>query len=453
MIREIIWFCKALGRLASRRGWGIWLLASFLSLPQISWSQAAKVPQGPPPYTLADSLVRAHSGQTELNIFYVHGMGADASHWKTSPQEFEVSQEFRTSLCHLLPCTTKMGEAEGRRAYASGADFGQDAPPLAYFGDRIWRSTPDWRAAAPFVDHYRLVLRKRDKRGEDSRTTTIYVHEINWWPLVFSAKCRQIVAKEASLVGHDEKYFRMCSAPPVPDGNNFRSYTWITNADEFKAPWQGPTAAVINRGLKHGLLDWGFTDALLAVGPLRRYLIEGIRELILDCFDPSKNQEFVVVSHSLGSYLMFSALDVRNDPEGLKAFQGRESQFDTVLSETSHAYFMANQIALLELANLDDTRNGNLMVHLRTWKQARHDAQLVAWSDPDDLLTWLVPDPRDPTAADVIPNNLPAMNATRWFWLLANPLKAHVNYDKNKHVLRAIVPNSAANSRSGRGTE
>ena len=439
MFRQMKLF-RPLVRLARGRCWKVAVSATILfSFAQISWSQAAKAPQGPPTYTLADSLARAISGQTELNIFYVHGMGIDAPHWKTSPQEFDVSQEFRTSLCKLLRCTTKMGEPYGSRQYANEGDFALDAPPLSYFDDRIWRTTSDWRAAAPFVDHYKLVL-----KGRNNRTTTIYVHEINWWPLVFSAKCRQIVAKEVSLVGHYDKYFRMCSAPPVPDGNNFRSYTWISDVDKFTLPWRGPSAALINRGLKHGLMDWGFADALLAVGPMHEYLIEGIRELILDCFDPSKKQEFAIVSHSLGSYLMFSALDVQSDPKGQETSPDLQNEFERVLSETSHAYFMANQVGLLELASLDDPRNGNLMTHLRKWKLARSDAQLVAWSDPDDLLTWLVPGPRDPTAADVIPMNLPAINATRWLWLLANPLKAHLNYDKNKQVLRAIVPKSVA---------
>ena len=330
-----------------------------------------------------------------------------------------------------------MGEPDGRRQYANAADFALGAPPLSYFDDRIWRTTSDWRAAAPFVDHYKLVL-----KTTSNRTTTIHVHEINWWPLVFSAKCRQIVAKEAPLVGHGDKYFRMCSAPPVPDGDSFRSYTWISDADEFRLPWRGPSAAPINRGLKHGLMDWGFVDALLAVGPMYEYLVEGIRELVLDCFDSSKKQEFVIVSHSLGSYLMFSALGVQSESKGLKTSPDPEDQFEKVLSETSHAYFMANQVGLLELAHLNDTRNSNLMANLRRWKLARSDAQLVAWSDPNDLLTWLVPEPRDPTAADVIPSNLPAKNATTWLWLLANPLAAHVNYDKNKQVLRAMIPKS-----------
>jgi hypothetical protein len=412
------------------------LAAILFSLVRISWGQVNTSAQTPTP-SLTEALKRADSGQVELNIFYIHGMGIDAPNWKTRPQEFEVSKEFRTSLCNLIQCTTRTGELE-RREYANVADFAPDAAPphVSYFGEDVWKpGTSDWRAAAPFVDHYKLVR----KNG-----TTIYVHEINWWPLVLSAKCREIVAKDAALVDRDQKHTKMCSAAPVQDGNNFRSYAWILQSDERKPPW--PRAATVNRWLKHDILDWGFADALLALGPVHEYLVEGIRELVLDSFDPSKNQEFVVVSHSLGSYLMFSALDLKSDPKSVK-LPDWENKFRKVLGQTSHIYFLANQVRLLAFANLDDSKNGNLTTLLRNWKELRDQAQqappqIVAWSDPDDLLTWQVPDPTGTSTDDVIPTNLPVKNAHRWLWLLANPVNAHLDYEQDKQVLREMVPKS-----------
>jgi hypothetical protein len=75
------------------------------------------------------------------------------------------------------------------------------------------------------------------------------------------------------------------------------------------------------------LLDWGFSDAVMALGPLRTSILEGIRQLVLksladspvtskaDAEKPKANQEFIIVSHSLGSYLIFSALDVNQATE------------------------------------------------------------------------------------------------------------------------------------------
>ena len=133
-------------------------------------------------------------------------------------------------------------------------------------------------------------------------------------------------------------------------------------------------------------------------------LSKGIREIVLHSFNQAENQEFVVVAHSLGSYLMFSALDLRDDPHAT-VHADWKAKFETLLGETSHAYFMANQVRLLELANLDDTKNGNLITHLQSWYAARQRAQqrppqIVAWSDPDDLLTWKIPDlDRDDTGS------------------------------------------------------
>lgn len=407
-----------------------------------AWGQSAAAPQAQTTSSLAGSLHRADNGEIQLHIFYVHGMGIDAPNPKTAPQEFQVSQQFRTSFCKRIGCTTKMGEFQGRN-YANEAEFGHNTapPPLLYLGQEIWSTSDDWHAAAPFVDHYKLVR----KNG-----TTIYLHEINWWPLVFSAKCRQIVAMEAALVDRDEKHIATCSATTSKDStqeDRFKSYAWITNEEIQRRvpPW--PQPALINRRLKRDILDWGFADALLAVGPMRKYLVEGIRELVLASVTPAGAQEFVVVSHSLGSYLLFSALDLQSDPQAVTQ-PDWQSRFERVLSQTSYAYFMANQVRLLELASLDATKN--LRVHLDNWGNLRSQAQkappqILAWSDPDDLLTWQVPElaqlaAQDWSAKHVQIINRPAKNAWRWFGLIESPAAAHTNYDINKSVVRAMVP-------------
>jgi hypothetical protein len=144
---------------------------------------------------------------------------------------------------------------------------------------------------------------------------------------------------------------------------------------------------------------------------------------------------------------MFSALDLQNDPQAAATHPDWKANIGILLSRTSHAYFMANQVRLLELANLeleylDDTNNVNLITHLKYWCGLRFRAQqpspqIVAWSDPGDLLTWGVP---DLSQSHVTVQNCPAQNAVRWFWLLENPISAHTKYDQNERVLRAMVP-------------
>lgn len=412
------------------------LAAILICTTQLLLCQTAPAPQ--PTLSLAESLQLADTGKTQLRILYIHGMGVNVPQLKAGTQDFEVSQAFREHFCKQIGCTTN--EFAGRE-YAGAADFSPEAAPprLAYFGEDLWKqggTNADWRAAAPFVDHYKLVR----KNG-----TIIYVDEINWWPIVFAAKCRQIVAQEAALMGPDRMHIKTCSAKTVPDPDHkgrFRSYAWITQEDVQKRGPSWPKAAVINRSLKREFLDWGFADALLAVGPLRTYLVEGIRELILDSFKEADNQEFIIVSHSLGSYLMFSALDLKTDQQ-VASIPDWQDKFGKVLSRTSLAYFMANQIRVLELADLDENRNGTLIAHFQNWSELRARAQqqpphIIAWSDPGDVLTWQVPALKGLTV-----ENLPVTNASRWLWLLESPTKAHENYVENKHVLREMVPKSA----------
>ena len=444
-MRHVIPFVSTAGPfLKENRHRLVVLLAVLLvCFGEVSWGQVAGTPQAQAAASLADSLKRAETGQTQLHIFYVHGIGISTSKRNAGTQNFEVSEPFRKSFCKRISCTTN--EFEGR-IYANERDFAPDAAPpsLSYFDEEVWkRESNDWRAATPFVDRYKLV----GKNG-----TAIYVDEINWWPLVFSAKCRQIVAKEAALIGLDKKHFETCSAKTVEDStpNRFKSYAWITKNDieERQHPW--PKPAALNSSLKRDILDWGFADALLAVGPMEDYILEGIREVVLASVTPAEHQEFIVVSHSLGSYLMFSALDLESGPQGVTPSDW-VNRFDKILSQTSHVYFFANQIRLLELADLANTKNVALSAHLGRWASLRAQAhqdppRLIAWSDPDDLLTWLAPDPAQAKVPrhDLDVQNQPADNATRWFWLLANPGKAHVNYEQNKHVIRAMVPKTSA---------
>jgi len=428
--------------LNGRRQQSALLAALFLFVARVSWGQTTVAPPAQTTASLADSLHRAETGQTQLHILYVHGIGINTSKRNAGTQNFEVSASFRKSFCKRISCTTN--ELEGR-TYANERDFAPDAAPpsLSYFDQEVWkRDSNDWRAATPFVDRYKLV----SKNG-----TAIYVDEINWWPLVFSAKCRQIIANEAALIGLDNKHFETCAAKTVEDStpNRFKSYAWITKNDihERQHPW--PKPAALNSSLKRDILDWGFADALLAVGPMEDYIVEGIREVVLASVTPAEHPEFVVVSHSLGSYLIFSALDLESSRQGAIPSDW-ENRFDTILSQTSHVYFFANQIRLLELADLANTRVA-LTTHLGRWARLRAQAhqdppRLIAWSDPDDLLTWLAPDPAQGKVPrhDLDVQNQPADNATRWFWLLANPGKAHVNYEQNKHVIRAMVPKTSA---------
>jgi hypothetical protein len=395
------------------------------------------------------------AGNTQLHIFYVHGIGAGG------PDDYD-SQLLRRSICkHLKDCIKDGGELDGTE-YADQGRFSLDAvpPALSYMGTPVWKSessghSEEWNASSPYVDHWKL-LRK-------SGAQTIYVDEINWWPLVFSLKCREIVAKDAGLVGPNKAYIGLCSQrqPDSANPGRFRLYPWINPNEANRLNQERAKGALLNRSLKNNLLDWRFSDALLAVGSMQPWLLEGIRQLVLKSVSHSADgsagggagrlldQEYVIVSHSLGSYLIFAALDIVDAQSDTPQMKDWKKRFDEVLSHTSSVYFFANQLRLLELANLN---SGNKMVDdLKRWSQLRYEyldsqaglkreglgpPEIIAWSDPSDLLTWELPQLSvSSEGRTVTVKNRLVRNAPHWFWLFEGPTSAHDDYAANKKII------------------
>jgi hypothetical protein len=145
-----------------------------------------------------------------------------------------------------------------------------------------------------------------------------------------------------------------------------------------------------------------------------------------------------------------------------------------IFERTTLVYFFANQIEMLEITNLENTSLPAIPVSLPSglaapliittpaenfralvtrWKQmqtnfqtrlhpsdeaARSRVQVVAWSDPSDVITFRVPKIGD---VDVV--NLYVRNAVRWFGLVESPSKAHGNYARNREVLRVMFLRTA----------
>ena len=399
------------------------------------------------PVSITDSI--RHAQGKEIHIFYIHGIGSDG------PDDYD-SLSLRKSICdYLKDCTTPAGTAIGPWDYADQGEFNNGAPPptLMYMDAPVWKYPEEWRAAAPYAIHWQLVR---------SGKPTIYVDALNWWPITFALKCRQIVASDAELVAPSRSRIELCSRrQPNPDvPSRFKSYDWI-NKDEaarlLKLPSKG---ARVNRTLKGGLMDWGFSDAVIALGPLRPYIQNALRQLILksladspesqagDPIHPSVDQEFIIVSHSLGSYLIFSALDIDRSLNNATTIQSSTGAFEQILARTPLVYFFANQVRLLELASLDHVSEKNLVTHLESWGKIRCDylkslsgaaqecqpPRITALSDPSDLLTWTVP-----PLPNVEVKNVTVKNATHWLGLIENPTPAHSNYARDKQVIQEML--------------
>jgi hypothetical protein len=199
--------------------------------------------------------------------------------------------------------------------------------------------------------------------------------------------------------------------------------------------------------------------------------------------DNTMDQEFIGVTHSLGGYLLFNTLnpEFAGAPgQNLSASDAarktaEENAMRYIFERTSLVYFFANQLEMLEITNLESapatpagamqsrglappppvptTPAANFTALVNRWKEiqskfqavlhpsdetAREKIQVVAWSDPSDVITYRVPKIGD---VDVV--NLYVQNATRWFGLFESPAKAHSNYAKNKDVLRVMFGETA----------
>jgi hypothetical protein len=435
-------------RIAIKRGSGALALLLLFFLVGPSFAQSAS--SNPPPQksdSLGDSL--RHSNGKEIHIFYIHGIGSDG------PADYD-SLALRSSICVFLKdCTSPAGTPIGEWDYADQDEFRPEAsvPGLEYMDEQVWKSADEWRAAAPYAIHFQLSRANGQK---------LYVDELNWWPLTFSLKCRQVIASEASFVSPSKARIETCSRrepnPAVPQ--RFKSYDWITPEEATRLSHLPSKGARANRVLKTGLMDWGFSDAVLALGPLRPYILDGIRQLILKSLGDSSaagvsdatrqpvDQEFIIVCHSLGSYLIFAALDVNQTSIKTSTVQQSGNRFDQVFERTSMVFFFANQLRLLELASLDGPTDRNFATHLESWGKLRCDylkskpdasqgcrpPRITALNDPSDLLTWSVPN-----LPGVEVENYTVKNSFRWFWILENPTKAHNNYVRDKRAIREML--------------
>jgi hypothetical protein len=421
-------------------------------------AQATPVEQGPaqtvPKEHPHGSLGEELTGMVgrEVHIFFVHGIGSDG------PNAHD-SLALRKSICaYLKDCVSPTGEQEGNYDYADQGEFAPDAPvpTLQYMGKPVWGTAEEWHAAAPFAVHYLL------KR---SGGVPVYVDELNWWPLVFALKCRKIVDPDTRLSGPSVDRIKACATREADSAvpGRFVGYDWIPAADAEQLLARQNRGALVNRSIKHSLSDWQFPDAVMALGPMHKLLVDGVRQLIMKSMTepgdgaatateanplaPAPNQEFVIVTQSLGSYLIFSALEIDPAATQTPLMMQSAGAFSQVLRQTSLVYFFANQLPLLELANLEESPSDRFVSRLEVWGKLHCDYEqleypgapcrlprIIALNDPSDLLTW-----RLPKLDTVEVQNYRVQNARHWFGLIENPMKAHIDYSSNKRAIQELL--------------
>lgn len=396
-----------------------------------------------------------------LYLIYVHGINQVGS---------GDSLLLRKGICKYLgECTvTQLG-----RFYADSGPFAVDhlPPKIAYMGMPVWRTQEEWNASSPFIDRFKIV-------GNDH--APIILDEYNWYPLVYPLKCKWLVPNDASLTGPAKDWIDVCS----PQGGNqpdpehpgrFITYSWITSPEGSELKHMHRRAALANRTLKNGLIDWGIGDAVMALGPMEEILTSGIRQLLRKTIEGAgidsrtvkaidAGPDFFVITHSLGSYLALTAID--SDwlgPENPELAEFAISPEDKLITDyfsahTTGFYFLANQLRLLELADLSATTElpnrehsapgseqtqSNSIAHWVDARQAflqQHSStvptpQIIAWSDPNDLLSWDVPNIEGVKVVNIHVRNSGFKIAP----FVVSPTSAHANYAKNQKVVSRIL--------------
>lgn len=386
-------------------------------------------------------VIKQSSGKT-VHIFYVHGMRADSSGAsKTLVQALLKSP--------LLPGAQA---AIPRRHYY----LLDDRPPDATIaGRRIWKCDPAdqgceaWTRSMPFLIETEITA--TDRR--------IVIHEVNWWPLMLGIKCRFLAVPEADLSGDARRELRLC-ARDVSRGEAEKNdsdpyFPWITSEEAERLiaarPRSGGGAAVNGR-IKRDILNWGLADAVIALGPMKRYLhqtMDWAAERALK--HPESDPRHILIAESLGSFIAMDA--------------SRDGPTKRLIEHTRDFYFIANQFALLELGrirNLERPADGAealsekdrgeepsplelLQRRVATTQHgllAQRPAQVVAINDPSDMLTYDVP-----RLCDIKVANLYWRFSGGLLRLLANPVKAHRGGVDNPRLWKMLLdPNDPPDS-------
>jgi hypothetical protein len=408
----------------------------------------ARIGEGGPDHLSATrSLTDLIETAKVVHIIYVHGMRAEGD-------------GASDNLAAMLKA--RLGFTDNKKIQETSLLTNESWPEGARFIDQpIWRSLKEWKASQPFV-------RRRSLQNAAHKRITIT--EVNWWPLLFPLKCRFILLPEHDLSGDDREHLRLFRRS---DG---RYYDWLDARDEarLRQPPKGGHAALFNRILKQQILNWGLTDAVIALGPMQRYFRKAICEAFDLVYKGAKDKDaFVIMSESLGSFVVLDAVALKLRP------------VMKILERTDDLYFFANQFSLLELGRLDlgatstekralkpgaaatidqhapDSAEGSPLQALQEWaelqsnvesSQAKQFAntsepltqspsdnlprprQVIAFSDPSDLLTYLVPKLDRVTVVNLFDRNAP-----RWLGLFANPIKAHTQHLANKRVWKVLT--------------
>lgn len=378
----------------------------------------------------------------QLNIVLVHGMRADTD---------QDHDRLISELVSRLNLESNVDDPPERLLTASSL------PEIRLDGRRLWSSLDDWKQAAP---------RLRIKRFKASSGMAVNFYIFDYWQALVNLKCRFIVAPDTRLIGSSDR------------SDYCRDHGLATPHRRLGAK---PLAA--NKYVKSEIVEWGFADAIIATSGFRQVLRQAVREAMevtltdaltsmgiarVTVEDPTAVRQimegpgvrFAIITKSLGSYVLLDALaDMMDHPtrgnEKLDYAENTSSAaLGHVLCTAKQMHMLANQLPLLSLSGISvgemERRPAagirsldacTAFENLTGYERASYlpPLQVVAYHEPNDILTLYVEEPPTGEAQFTFTNVITSF-ADTWFpWLIANPIDAHTGHDESKTVLDFVA--------------
>ncbi len=245
-----------------------------------------------------------------------------------------------------------------------------------------------------------------------SRTKEIHVYELHWWHLIQNSKSRLLA---------DERYYK-----------GHRAY--------------------FNRKLKAGLVNDRIADPIIYLGPLKPAIHDAVKYTLCQVaggryggdrqcagVSPERLKELpptVVVTENLGSEIVAASLDELAGNIPCDAYDAAAA----LSARTPVVFMLANQLPLLRLArtnvHADHEHEDPLASDCPMTEPLKR--QVVAVSDPSDLLSYPIPNSISQNNTEFI-NIIRPLGHRLVLGTLVDPLGAHTNGKEDPRIVRMIA--------------
>jgi len=173
-------------------------------------------------------------------------------------------------------------------------------------------------------------------------------------------------------------------------------------------------------------------------------------------YENAEKDDFIFISHSLGSRITIDALQriagMINNKSLQKKFPELEKVHHAIQNKTVTIFMLSNQLPLLQLGRslpdvLNEHENYCLPEGSKYSERLANKTHIVAFSDPNDLLSYVIPvgfkdkylDSRMCTEVSNISLNVAYVVDVFGFSEVANPMEAHTGYDHDERVVALMA--------------